>query len=256
MVHHFSEYWPYLLRGIPVTLRIAGLAMVVAIPSALILAVARNSVWQLLRWPAGLIVEVFRGTSAVVQLFWAFYALPLLGLHLAPMTAAVFVLGLNEGSYFSETVRAALASVPEAQQDAARALGYSPVYRFFRFILPQALPVIVPPFGNSMINMVKFTSLVSLVTLQDTTFRASQINSTIGASTSAYGVTLLIYFAISIVLSAIARGLEVLVRIEPVQGRPRRLGGSLAHPLRGISGLALSPPIELGSGADEQADRL
>src|SRR5690242_7536061 len=96
------DYLPFILMGIPMTLEVTVLAMAVAIPVALVLALGRNARSALLRWPAGFVIELFRGSSALVQLFWAFYVLPFFGINLPPLLAGVLVLGLNEGSYFSE----------------------------------------------------------------------------------------------------------------------------------------------------------
>ena len=94
------DFLPFFLGGIPVTLEGGSfLAMAVAIPIAVILALGRKSPHALVRWPAGFVIELFRSSSALVQLFWAFYVLPLLGVTLPPLACGVVVLGLNEGSY-------------------------------------------------------------------------------------------------------------------------------------------------------------
>lgn len=204
-----ADFIPLLLRGLPVTLEVMTLAMLLAVPTALILALGRMSRWRALRWVSGFVIEFFRGTSALVQLFWAFYVLPYFGLELTPMQAGVIVLGLNEGSYFSEVIRPALQSVLAGQRDAAIALHLPRSYRFFRIILPQALPVMMPPFGNALIGMLKFTALVSLVTLQDITFRAGLIRSALGHSAEIYSVTLLLYFGMALIL---AGGVKLLER--------------------------------------------
>lgn len=201
-------YLPFLLQGIPVTLEVTFLAIALTIPVAFVLALGRMSSWRALRWSAGLFIESFRGTSALVQLFWAFYVLPFLGVNLPPLWAGVLVLGLNEGSYFAEVVRPALLSVLGGQREAAVALHLPRRYRFFRIVLPQALPVLIPPFGNALVGMLKFTSLVSLVTIQDLSFRASMIRTSIGESGPIYALTLLIYFALAIVLATGVRRLE------------------------------------------------
>ena len=202
------DFLPFLLRGIPVTLEVTGLAMALAIPVAFLLALGRMSAWRVLRWPTGLVIEAFRGTSALVQLFWAFYVLPFFGLNLPPLWAGVIVLGLNEGSYFAEVMRPALQSVVAGQREAALALHLPRRYRFFRIVLPQALPVVIPPFGNALVGMLKFTSLVSLVTIQDLSFRANLIRTTIGVSGPTYAVTLLVYFVLALGLAAAVRHLE------------------------------------------------
>lgn len=209
-----EAFLPFLLKGVLVTLEVTALAMLVAMPVAFLLALGRMSTWRAPRWIAGFVIETFRGTSALVQLFWAFYVLPFFGLELAPLWAGVIVLGLNEGSYFAEVIRPALASVVAGQRDAAIALHLPRRYRFFQIILPQALPVIIPPFGNSLVGMLKFTALVSLVTIQDLSFRASMIRASLGESGPVYGLTLLIYFAIAMLMVAGVRRLERWVNIR------------------------------------------
>lgn len=222
-----EPYLPLLLRGIPVTLEVTVLAICLAVPAAFALALGRLSPWAPARWGAGAVVETFRGTSALVQLFWAFYVLPFFGVKLPPLTAAVLVLGLNEGSYFSEVVRSALTSIRTGQLEAAVALHLPPRYRFFRIVLPQVLPVMMPPFGNSVVGMLKFTSLVSLVTVQDLSFRAGAIRSAIGSSAATYSVTLLIYFGLAMILGG---GIRVLERAV------NRWAGRDAHPAAGAAG--------------------
>src|SRR5579871_6672273 len=202
------DYLPFLLMGIPVTLEVTFLAMAVAIPVSVLLAIGRNSPHALLRWPAGFVIELFRGSSALVQLFWAFYVLPFFGVNLPALTAGIMVLGLNEGSYFSEVVRAGINAVSPGQREAAVTLGFSPVYRFFRITLPQALPVIIPPFGNALVTMLKFTALVSLVTIQDLSFRANLIGTSLGRSGPVYGLIIVIYFVLALILAGGAKLLE------------------------------------------------
>jgi polar amino acid transport system permease protein len=202
------DYLPFLLAGIPVTLEITFLAMAVAIPVSIVLALSRNSRLATLRWPAGFVIELFRGSSALVQLFWAFYVLPFFGINLPAMVAGVLVLGVNEGSYFSEVVRAGINAVPAGQREAAVTLGFSPLYRFFRIILPQALPVMIPPFGNALVTMLKFTALVSLVTIQDLSFRANLIGTSLGRSGPVFGLIIIIYFLLALILSRGAKLLE------------------------------------------------
>lgn len=220
------DYLPFLLMGIPVTLEVTALAMALALPVAVILALGRNAQLAVLRWPAGFIIELFRGSSSLVQLFWAFYVLPFFGINLTPLLAGVLVLGLNEGSYFSEVVRAGLNVVSVGQREAALTLGFSPSYRFFRVILPQALPVMIPPFGNALVTMLKFTSLVSLVTIQDLSFRADLVATTLGQTASVFGLIIVIYYALALLLGFGVKLLEPMVnrragRVSPTTvGRP------------------------------------
>jgi len=232
------DYLPFVLMGIPVTLDVTVLAMAVAIPVSVILALGRNAKSVFLRLPAGFVIELFRGSSALVQLFWAFYVLPFFGINLPALAAGVLVLGLNEGSYFSEVVRAGIKAVSVGQREAAETLGFSPGYRFFRIILPQALPIMIPPFGNALVSMLKFTSLVSLVTIQDLSFRANLTATSLGQNGSVYGLVIVIYFVLALLLGGAARLLEGQVN--------RRAGRSVAvTPGRGRSTV---PEWALGAG--------
>lgn len=206
-----SAYLPFLFGGIPVTLGVTTLSMVIAVPMSFILALGRLSSQRFLRWPACMFIELFRGSSAIVQLFWAFYVLPFFGINLSPLVAGVLVLGFNSGSFLSEVVRAGLNGVPNGQREAALTLGLSARYRFFRIILPQALPIMIPPFGNSLITMLKFSSLVSLVTIQDLAFRANLISTSLGESSQVYVIVMAIYFTLALILAAFARWLEAMV---------------------------------------------
>ena len=209
----FVSYIPFLLGGIPVTLEITGLAMLLTVPVAFILALGRMSRAWPLRMAAGCVIEMFRGTSALVQLFWAYYILPFFGIDLQPLWAGVIVLGLNEGSYFAEMVRPALQSVLAGQRDAAISLHLPTAYRFFRITLPQAMSVLLPPFGNTLVDMLKFTSLVSLVTIQELSFRASLIRSSVqrGEEIWVFLTTLTIYFVLALILVGAVRALGRVV---------------------------------------------
>jgi polar amino acid transport system permease protein len=202
------DFLPFFLAGIPVTIEVTFLAMAVAVPAAVALALGRKSPHALVRWPTGFVIELFRGSSALVQLFWAFYVLPLFGLTLPPLACGVVVLGLNEGSYMSEVVRAGLDAVPKGQREAAVALGLPAHYRLFRIVLPQALPLMLPPFGNELITMLKFTALVSLVTIQDLSFRATLIGETLGHSGPIFALTMVVYFGIALILGQLVRLIE------------------------------------------------
>src|SRR5690606_19346125 len=126
-------------------------------------------------------IEIFRGTSLLVQLFWLYFALPVLGqaigldLRLPPVLAGVLALSLNIGAYGAEVVRGAIESVSKDQYEAAKALNFTPRKTLWRIALPQAIPEMMPPFGNLAIQNLKDTALVSLISLSDLAFRAEQL---------------------------------------------------------------------------------
>lgn len=202
------DYAPLLLRGLGMTVLITVLGAVVTVIVAFAAGIARLSEHAWIRVPAGVFVEVFRGTSMLVQLFWFFFALPFLGIQLAPLTAAVLVLGLNEGAYASEVVRASIKSLPRGQTEAAIACGMRPVQRMRRILVPQAIPTMLPPMGNVMVDLMKNTSLVSLITVLDLTFAAQQIRTTTGETMAVFTTILIMYFALSLAISAITAMLE------------------------------------------------
>jgi polar amino acid transport system permease protein len=214
-----SDYLPYIARGLLVTLQVSGLGLLVGVIVAFALGIGRDDGGWLIRTACGFVVELSRGTSAVVQLFLAFYVLPEFGIALSPMFAAVLVLGINEGSYASEIVRGAVRGVPRGQREASLILGMSWLTRYRRVILPQALPRMIPGFGNIAIDVVKFSSLVALVTVPDLTFRAMAVRSNIGQSAQIFALILVAYFAVSLLLSALFHWIE---RLLDQDGRDRR----------------------------------
>ncbi|GGF30293.1 putative amino-acid ABC transporter permease protein y4tF [Youhaiella tibetensis] len=162
-------------------------------------------------------IEVFRGTSLLVQLFWLYFALPLAGmaigvdLRLPPVVAGVLALGLNIGAYGAEVVRGAIQSVHQDQLEAARALNFTPRQTLWNVTIPQAVPEMMPSFGNLAVQNLKDTALVSLISLGDLTFRAEQIRNFTQDSTTIYSMLLVTYFGMALVLTGLMRALEAYV---------------------------------------------
>ncbi len=182
-----------LLNGAAVTAEI----FLGAVPVLLLLAVsagtARLSPWRPLRLLALGYIAFFRGTSALVQLFWLFYALPLLGVTLPAMAVAILGLGACMGAYGAEVVRGAVLAVPGAQHEAALSLGLSPWQWRRTVLLPQAALLALLPFGNLLVELLKLTSLTSLITLHDLTFEAQSINAVLFRTGPIFGIILVVY---------------------------------------------------------------
>lgn len=159
-------------------------------------------------------IEVFRGTSLLVQLFWLYFALPILGeaigldLRLPPVVAGTLALSLNIGAYGAEVVRGAIQAVPPTQLEAAKALDFTERQTLWRISLPQAIPEMMPSFGNLAVQNLKDTALVSLISLGDLAFRAEQIRNFTQDSTTIYTLLLLMYFGMALVLTALMKLLE------------------------------------------------
>lgn len=197
-----------LAKGAGVTLQITLMAEALVLVLSFAIALMRLSPWRLLRWGATLYVEVLRGISALVLLFYLFFILPLFNISLPPMTTGVLGLGLTFSAYGSEIVRSALVNVSQGQRDALRALDFGPVIALRRIILPQALPVMLPPLGNQLVELLKTTSLVSLITLTDLTFSGSQLITTLGQQTLIWCLVLACYFLMAWPLTRLVQRYE------------------------------------------------
>jgi polar amino acid transport system permease protein len=204
------ELLPLLMKGTLVTVEIAVFAILLAILMAGVATVLRTSTWRALRWTGNVYVEVFRGTSLLVQLFWLFFVLPLppFNLTLTPFTVAILGLGLHYGAYGSEILRGALRSVPGGQYEAALALNMPASTRMRRIVLPQAMINALPPATNLMIELLKGTSLVSLITLSDLTFRARQLDEATFKTAEIFVLTLMIYFVLAQIVATVMRHFE------------------------------------------------
>ena len=192
----------------PVTIEITLGAAVLAFAASIVFGLARLSRVWLVRALARIYVEFFRGSSALVQLFWLFYVLPHFGILLDPVLVGIVGLGLNAGAYGAEVVRGAITAVDRGQYEAALALNFSRPRTMLRIILPQALVVMMPPFGNLFIELLKGTALVSLITITDITFRAAQLNVLTLRSMEIFSVAINIYLAIALVIIFFMRSME------------------------------------------------
>ncbi|AYV25685.1 MULTISPECIES: ectoine/hydroxyectoine ABC transporter permease subunit EhuC [unclassified Streptomyces] len=211
MTGFFDEFvhaLPSVGEGVAVTLLATTLSAAVALIVAFAFGLLTRSTRLLVRGPSRFTVEFFRGTSLYVQLFWLFFALPVLGFRLEPMACAVVAFGLNFGAYGSEVVRGALEAVPRTQWEAAVALGMSPRQRMIRVVMPQAWVQMIPPFGNLLIQLLKATPLLSLITIADLTFEMDQLRSLTGSTAQAYLAILVIYYAIAAVLNSFMKAAE------------------------------------------------
>lgn len=194
---------------------------ILAICAATIAGLMKVSPNPVVRGVATTYVEFFRGTSLFVQLFWIFFVLPLFGVTLDKYVAGIISLGLNMGAYGAELVRGGIMSVPRGQFEAAVALNMSPRLRMQRIIFPQALLIMLPAWGNLLIELLKASALVSLISVADLMFEARQINSSIFLSAQAFGTAIIIYYVLARwAITPLMRSLEhVLAR--------RQIGGDL-----------------------------
>ena len=202
LLHIILDSFPkILIPGLAVTLPLTAaafsLAMVIAVAAALAQFARVPVVTRLCR----LYIWIFRGTPLLVQLFVVFYGLPKIGLTLSPFPAAVIVFSLNEGAYCAETVRAALESVPAGQLEAGYCAGMSYLQTMRRIILPQAMRTAFPSLSNSLIAMVKDTSLAANITVVEMFRATEQINATVYEPLVLYIEVGLVYLLFSTALT-------------------------------------------------------
>jgi polar amino acid transport system permease protein len=211
---HWTEYLNPLLQGAWVTVQLTFYSTILGAILAFAAGLGKTSPNMVLRTISVVYIEVFRGTSLLVQLFWLYFALPLLGqaigvdLRLPPVLAGVLALSLNIGAYGAEVVRGAIQSVTKDQYEAAKALNFTRRQTLWSVSLPQAIPEMMPPFGNLAVQNLKDTALVSLISLSDLAFRAEQLRNFTQDSTTIYTMVLLMYFGMALVLTAVMKALE------------------------------------------------
>ncbi len=204
----FLEFFPPLLEASVVTVEITLLAAVLGLTLALTAGLGRLSRIWIVRAAARTYVEFFRGTSALVQLFWLFFVLPHFGIYLEAITVGIVGLGLNVGAYGAEVVRGSILAVDKGQFEAATSLNMTRMQSMRRVILPQAFVAMMPPFGNLFIELLKSTALVSLITITDLTFRGAQLNVLTLRSTEIFGIVINIYFLMALVIIFFMRSVE------------------------------------------------
>jgi len=191
------QYWPRVVSGTGVTVAQFILATILGVAIALSMGLMKLSSSKLVRASAITYIEIFRGTSLLVQLYWIFFVLPLFGVTIDKFTAGYVAVGMNIGAYGAELVRGGILSVAKGQWEAALAINMTPAQRMRRIILPQALVNMLPPWGNLMIELLKGTALVSLISVADLMFETKQINSSTFLSAQAFGIALAIYYVLA-----------------------------------------------------------
>lgn len=162
-----DSFWKILLPGLTMTIPLTAIAFILALMIAVLAALVQYANVSVLKQIARFYIWIFRGTPLLVQLFVIFYGLPGVGILIEPFPAAVIVFALNEGAYCAETIRAALESVPVGQLEAGYCVGMSYMQIMRRIILPQAMRTAFPPLSNSLIAMVKDTSLAANITVTE-----------------------------------------------------------------------------------------
>ena len=208
------HYLPYILRGVTVTVRLTVFSLVLSVGLGLIGAIARTSRSRLFRGLATAYVEIIRGTPALLQLFIIYFGLANYQVRLSGTTAAIIALGVLGGAYLTETFRAGIQAVDRGQIEAAKSLGMRGPVIMRRIVLPQAILIILPPFGNFVIGLIKDTSLALTISVPELMYRSYDVSSQTFRSMEVFMIAGVIYLAICYPLG---RGVKYLERFRPPQ---------------------------------------
>lgn len=200
-----DSFWKILFRGISVTIPLTVIAFSLALIIAVVMALVQFANIRGLKQIARFYIWIFRGTPLLVQLFVVFYGLPNIGILISPFPAAVLVFALNEGAYCAETIRAALEAVPKGQLEAGNCVGMTYLQTMRRIILPQAMRMAFPPLSNSLIAMVKDTSLAANITVTEMFMVTQRIVARTYEPLVLYMEVGLIYLLFSTVLTKLQR---------------------------------------------------
>jgi polar amino acid transport system permease protein len=198
-----------LALGLLNTLKVTVLALVLGVALGLVLALMRLSHRRWASWPAGFVIEVFRTTPPLVQLFWFFFALPLIvGIEMTPFMAAVVTFSIQSAAFFAEVFRGGIVSIERGQWEAARAIGMNGAQTMRRIVLPQAVKRMIPAFMERAIELMKTTTLVATISYADLLFAANEISQKTFRPLETFSVAALLYFVVIFGASVAARGLE------------------------------------------------
>ena len=201
-----SSFWPMMEAAIDKTIPLAVISFFAGVFIALMVALIRivekpNIGIRLLQILCRIYVSTIRGTPMLVQIFIIFYGVPEVGIKLDPFPTAIIAFSINIGAYASETIRAAILSIPKGQWEASYSIGMNYYQTFTRTIMPQALRVSVPPLANTFISNVKDTSLASLVLVTEMFRVAQNITAENYEFIMIYSEAALIYWCICLILS-------------------------------------------------------
>lgn len=198
-----------LAQGLLNTLKVTGTALAFGVPLGLLLALLRLSPSRWLSFPAGFVIEFFRTTPPLVQLFWFFFALPILiQVEMTPFVAAALTFSIQSSAFFAEVFRGGIVSIERGQWEASRAIGMTQGQAMRRVILPQAVRRMIPAFMERSIELMKTTTLVATVSYADLLFQANELAQKTFRPLEVFTVTALIYFIVIFAASLLVHRLE------------------------------------------------
>jgi polar amino acid transport system permease protein len=203
-----QEFLPILLQGLWLTILVTTGSLALSTLLGLIWALMRVSGVRALQWLAKSIVNVIRGIPIIVQLFYIYFVMPELGVTLTALQAAIIGLGIAYSAYQAENFRAGIEAIDKGQIEASESLGMGWGLMMRRVVLPQAITIILPPYGNTMIMMLKDSSQASTITVAELALKGSLIASSTFKYTTVFSLVAALYLVMSIPLILLVGWLE------------------------------------------------
>ncbi len=188
---------PFLLSGLWLTLTISAITLVASVILGMIVALADMSRFWPVRLVGQLWGEVIRNTPILVQLLWTYYVLPIVfGIEINAFFASIIGLSIYSSAFIAEVYRAGIQSVPKGHREAAQVLGLSPFDSFLRIVMPQAIRTILPPLAANFVQLIKYSSLASVISVGEVTRRATELSSTTFRPLEIFSFVALVYLVI------------------------------------------------------------
>ena len=207
-LQHARDFLPILLQGAIVTVQVTVLSFLLSSVLGLALALMKLSPVRGLSMAASVAINVIRGLPIIVQLFYIYFVLPEFGVQLTALQAGVIGLGIAYSAYQAENFRGGIEAVDAGQREAAQAMGMRSALIMRRVILPQAFRIALPPYGNTLVMMLKDSSLVSTITVAEMTRAGQLIASSTFQNMTVYTLVALLYLLMSLPLVYGLRRLE------------------------------------------------
>ena len=202
------EFLPILLNGVALTMIVTLGSLVLSTLLGLVWALMRVSGIPALSWSSAAVINVIRGIPIIVLLFYLYFVMPDLGIALTALQAAIIGLGVAYSAYQAENFRAGIEAIDKGQIEAAQAIGMGWWLTMWRVVLPQAVRVVLPPYGNIMIMMLKDSSQASTITVAELALQGKLIASSTFKNTSVFTLVALMYLTMSIPLILLVRHFE------------------------------------------------
>ena len=203
-----QDFLPILLQGAWVTIQITVLSFLLSSAIGLVLALLKLSPIKALSWAASTVINVIRGLPIIVQLFYIYFVLPEMGIDLTAFQAGVIGLGVAYSAYMGEVFRSGMLAVDPGAIEAAESLGLSRYRILTRVVLPQAVRIVLPPYGNMLIMMLKDSSQASVITVAEISTQSRLIASSTFKNQEVFTLAALLYLALSVPLIVLVGRLE------------------------------------------------